>query len=316
MDTDRLQYVLSEDYLMSWKADGTRYMLMIADRHTYLIGRDNTVFHVHPGPWFPRPTWDAKQDPTQYHKVHRNALIDGEMVVDEFKDPKTGKRQQRARYLAYDLIMCGDRRYNDKPYHERLKVLDREVFKPRAKFRAHKDAPTTPEPFSIRLKTFLPVSLATFDKINGMIKKQHITHETDGLIFAKDLEPYAAGTCETLLKWKPPNKNSFDFKVRVEHGRHVVIARLYVGGDGNEEVEFRGTGVSTMECPITKTVSSLNSTGVVVSTQVLTTQLTRCALLAEAVCGTNRSLKFVSFSCCLTRSTVNIQSIDHRAQIQ
>lgn len=97
-------------------------------------------------------------------------------------------------------------------------------------------------------QTFLPVSLTTFDKINGMIKKGHITHETDGLIFAKDHEPYSAGTCETLLKWKPPNKNSFDFKVHVEHGRNVVIARLYVGGDGDEEIEFRGTGVSTMEC--------------------------------------------------------------------
>lgn len=72
------------------------------------------------------------------------------------------------------------------------------------------------EPFGIRMKMFLPVNLANFKKINNMIEKREITHETDGFIFAKDREPYVGGTCQSLLKWKPPDKNSFDFKVLVE----------------------------------------------------------------------------------------------------
>lgn len=37
-------------------------------------------------------------------------------------------------------------------------------------------------------------------------------HKTDGLIFNRNDEEYISGTCEYLLKWKPPELNSIDFR--------------------------------------------------------------------------------------------------------
>lgn len=44
LDRDNLQLIGKNDYLVSWKADGTRYMLLaLGARGMYLVGRDNTV---------------------------------------------------------------------------------------------------------------------------------------------------------------------------------------------------------------------------------------------------------------------------------
>ena len=58
--------------------------MLIHEYKVYLIGRDNAVFRVptwhwggaSEGMWFPAPTWS----PEKPHRVHRTALIDGEMV--------------------------------------------------------------------------------------------------------------------------------------------------------------------------------------------------------------------------------------------
>jgi hypothetical protein len=42
---------------------------------------------------------------------------------------------------------------------------------------------------------------------------QHLQHENDGFLFTSATAPYNLGTCETMLKWKPPHMNSIDFSV-------------------------------------------------------------------------------------------------------
>ncbi|KAG1455777.1 hypothetical protein G6F56_006987 [Rhizopus delemar] len=46
---------------------------------------------------------------------------------------------------------------------------------------------------------------------NEVIPK--LKHGNDGLIFTAVNAPYAMGTCKKMLKWKPLNENSIDFKV-------------------------------------------------------------------------------------------------------
>lgn len=145
------------------------------------------------------------------------------------------------------MLVCGDKRYHDYKYDRRQMGLFEQIFKPRDKLTSSKQAPQNlNEPFGIRFKAFLPVTGKNFDRFEKKIANE-IQHETDGYIFALNTEPYRPGTCSTLLKWKPPDQNTFDFKARVkQHAGGKVVAHLMVVSDG-EEIPFTMSGVSTIE---------------------------------------------------------------------
>lgn len=92
------------------------------------------------------------------------------------------------------------------------------------------------EPFSVRDKGFWDVSGAR--KLLEPRFAQSLCHEPDGLIFQPSLDvsfpmtslhnrilpfasifmklqPYVAGRCDDVLKWKPADMNSVDFKVKI-----------------------------------------------------------------------------------------------------
>ena len=102
------------------------------------------------------------------------------------------------------------------------------------------------EPFSVRLKPFWPIadSAKLLDE-EGTFMKQ-IAHETDGLIFqpadAQDLyksgsfgdfvfiwtNSILTGRNEDILKWKPPELNSVDFKLRItKSGGQGMLTKLH-----------------------------------------------------------------------------------------
>jgi mRNA-capping enzyme len=88
------------------------------------------------------------------------------------------------------------------------------------------------EPFSVRLKQFWDVR-ETRRILEKFVPK--ITHENDGLIFNPLDEPYIAGQCSELLKWKPPSLNSVDFRLTiVKDDRPGMlkesVGQLWVGG--------------------------------------------------------------------------------------
>lgn len=85
-------------YFVTWKADGTRYMLYLSPMGTYLVDRSFSVRRVQMRWPTAAPHSPHQYDPT---KPHQSTLLDGEMVVDEDKATKAQKR----RYLAYDLMM-------------------------------------------------------------------------------------------------------------------------------------------------------------------------------------------------------------------
>ncbi|KAJ3202028.1 Dcp1p-Dcp2p decapping enzyme complex alpha subunit, partial [Dinochytrium kinnereticum] len=43
----------------------------------------------------------------------------------------------------------------------------------------------------------------------------HLKHKSDGIIFTSSVSPYGIGTCEKMIKWKPSEENTVDFKVDV-----------------------------------------------------------------------------------------------------
>ncbi|KAJ3128570.1 Dcp1p-Dcp2p decapping enzyme complex alpha subunit [Nowakowskiella sp. JEL0407] len=42
----------------------------------------------------------------------------------------------------------------------------------------------------------------------------HLHHKSDGIIFTSKTAPYRIGTCEDMIKWKPADENTVDFKIR------------------------------------------------------------------------------------------------------
>nr|CAD7455820.1 unnamed protein product [Timema tahoe] len=220
MDNSNIRLLHDKPYRVSWKADGTRYMMLILKANeVYCVDRDNSVFQV-TGLKFPhRKNLD---------KHLTNTLLDGEMVIDKFN----GK--DIPRYLAYDIIKFEGQDVGKSSFSPiRLSCIDNEIVQPRHKAMKEGRIDKESEPFSIRLKQFWNITQAgnlLGDKFSKML-----SHEPDGLIFQPSIDPYVAGRCMEVLKWKPPSHNSVDFKLKIvmEGGEGILprkIGQLFVGG--------------------------------------------------------------------------------------
>lgn len=99
MDTKNIQLLGEKPYRVSWKADGTRYMMLILKEHeVYFFDRDNACFQVS-GMRFP-----CHED----LRTHiYDTLIDGEMVIDKVNGLTI------PRYLVYDIICYNGIDYMD-----------------------------------------------------------------------------------------------------------------------------------------------------------------------------------------------------------
>lgn len=90
MDLENMQLLQRHPYRVSWKADGTRYMMLVRRRgEVYFFDRDNSCFQVQ-GVTFPR-----RKDLNDHL---RDTVLDGEMVIDKV-DGLTIPR-----YLVYDVV--------------------------------------------------------------------------------------------------------------------------------------------------------------------------------------------------------------------
>ncbi|XP_030411774.1 mRNA-capping enzyme isoform X5 [Gopherus evgoodei] len=90
MDKQNIKLLEQKPYKVSWKADGTRYMMMIDGKNeVYMIDRDNSVFHVS------NLEFPFRKD-LRTHLT--NTLLDGEMIIDKVNG------QVVPRYLIYDII--------------------------------------------------------------------------------------------------------------------------------------------------------------------------------------------------------------------
>ncbi|KAF7991671.1 hypothetical protein HCN44_010472 [Aphidius gifuensis] len=219
MGRDNIKLLQDIPYRVSWKADGTRYMLLIqANGESFFIDRDNSVFKI-----------DVIKFP-HYKETHRllyDTLLDGEMVIDHVG----GKEYPR--YLAYDIIMYDNIDVSKLGFYpDRYNIIKYKVMAGRHRAISERKLIREKEPFSIRLKEFWPVMQA--DRLLSDKFSQQLGHEPDGLIFQPSKEPYCPGPSSEVLKWKPPSLNSVDFKLKIvrESGLGIVpkkVGQLFVG---------------------------------------------------------------------------------------
>ncbi|KAK7256866.1 hypothetical protein RIF29_30409 [Crotalaria pallida] len=218
LNRDNLQLLRQRYYYATWKADGTRYMMLITMDGCYLIDRNFNFRRVQMR--FPcRVTNDGLAE-----KTHHFTLLDGEMIIDTLPD----SRKQERRYLIYDLMAVNQVSVIERPFYERWKMLEKEVIEPRNHERYHGRNPYYRydlEPFRVRRKDFWLLSTVT-KLLKEFIPK--LSHDADGLIFQGWDDPYTPRTHEGLLKWKYANLNSVDFLFEIDDDRQLLF--LYERG--------------------------------------------------------------------------------------
>ncbi|CAG9814037.1 unnamed protein product [Phaedon cochleariae] len=219
MDIQNIELLSQKPYRVSWKADGMRYMMLIdGENEVFFFDRDHNIFHVE-GLRFVH-----RKDIRRHLK---DTLLDGEMVIDKVNG------EDIPRYLAYDIIIFEGQQVGKLPFHTtRLHCLENEIIKPRYFAMENGAINKSLEPFSIRKKDFWQITQAA--SLLGEKFAKTLSHEPDGLIFQPAKEPYKAGRCDDVLKWKPLNMNSVDFRLKImkEEGEGIVsrkICHLYVG---------------------------------------------------------------------------------------
>lgn len=118
------------------------------------------------------------------------------------------------RYLAYDIIKFEGQDVGKMPFHPtRLLCLENEIIKPRYMAMESGLINKASEPFSVRKKDFWEITQAA--SLLGEKFARTLSHEPDGLIFQPAKEPYVPGRCDEVLKWKPLDMNSVDFRLKI-----------------------------------------------------------------------------------------------------
>lgn len=217
MDRQNLRFLEQSPYKVSWKADGTRYMMLINGKnHVFMIDRDNSIFHID------NLEFPFRKDP----RVHlSNTLLDGEMIIDKVNG------QPVPRYLIYDIIKFNGQPVGQCDFNIRLVCIEKEIISPRMEKMKTGQIDKTKEPFSVRAKPFFDIH-ASRKLLEGSFTAQ-VSHEVDGLIF-QPCGRYKPGRCDDILKWKPPNLNSVDFRLKITKvgGEGLLpqtVGLLYVG---------------------------------------------------------------------------------------
>jgi len=200
MDIKNLKNLTTTKYKVSWKADGTRYMMVIDGKdEVYMLDRDNSVFHVPNLNFFKRKDLNAHLADT---------LLDGELIIDKVDG------QDIPRFLVYDIVKFESIEVGKTDFDRRMLCIEKEIIGPRHHKMQQGTLDKTREPFSVRIKQFFDLTM-TKKILEGNFAKS-LSHEVDGLVFQPAKDPYVCGRCMEILKWKPPELNSVDFRLKIQ----------------------------------------------------------------------------------------------------
>lgn len=233
LSRENLDLLNNSRYWVTWKADGTRFLMWITSLGCYLMDRSFKVKRVQMR--FPTALkHKPKQPGPAVYPVgppHDRTLLDGEMVVDEDLEGS-----QRRRYLVYDMMTINGVNLCDHPFKERYQLVHDQIIVPRqiekvaiGEGRVAYRYDYGLEDFSVRRKDFWPVFHAR--KILERFVSG-LSHHADGLILQGYEDPYMLGTCPQLLKWKYAHENSVDFQLHFPPEGGYKLRLLVPNGKG------------------------------------------------------------------------------------
>jgi mRNA guanylyltransferase len=184
----------------------------------YLIDRKNDYYYV-PGLHFPVPG-DAS-----FQNFHIGTIIDGELVNDTLPNGTV-----QLKYLVFDCLMLDGNSLMHRTLDKRLAYFRDKVYDPYKELYAKFPEEIQFLPFIVEFKS-MEFSYA----IEMMFKDilPNLPHGNDGLIFTARNSPYKFGTDEHILKWKPEDENSVDYRLNLEFPTREPDSEDEMDGDGD-----------------------------------------------------------------------------------
>jgi len=186
------------------KSDGIRYLLYLSEDEQgkeahYLIDRKNDFFlNRNTGLHFPTPE--------DHVNFHRDTLLDGELVFDMEGDTKV------PRFLLFDCLVIDGKNIMERSLDKRLAYMRQHLYQPYKKLFQVFPHELKFQPFEVRMKD-MQLGYGMEMMFKEVLPK--LKHGNDGLIFTCRTTPYRHGTDPHILKWKPPEENTVDCRLKL-----------------------------------------------------------------------------------------------------
>lgn len=169
---------------------------------------------------------------------HAATLVDGELVWDSLPN---GKKEPR--FLVFDCLTMDGNKLMDRTLDKRLAYFKERLYNPYKKLFKEYPEELRFQPFFVEMK---PFQLGY--GVEMMFKQvlPSLKHGNDGLIFTCRNTAYKHGTDPHILKWKPPEENTIDFRLRLtfplvepdEEERQEGIDEAFVDYDSVPKTEL------------------------------------------------------------------------------
>ncbi|KAJ8321635.1 hypothetical protein KUTeg_000106 [Tegillarca granosa] len=144
--------------------------------------------------------------------VNEVYMIDRDNAVFHVPHLEFPRRKDLNSHIRQTL-MDGGKEVGKTDFGTRLVCIEKEIIGPRYVKIQQGQLDKTKESFSVRAKPFWDCSVSR-KILDGSFASQ-VSHEVDGLVFQPVPDPYSPGRCDSVLKWKPPDQNSIDFKLKI-----------------------------------------------------------------------------------------------------
>ncbi|CAK7230512.1 Dcp1p-Dcp2p decapping enzyme complex alpha subunit [Sporothrix eucalyptigena] len=200
-----MEELRKQDYYVCEKTDGIRYLLYLTEDEDgneaqYLIDRKNDFWFLPPGSLhLPRAEDEAG--------FHVKTLVDGELVMDDL-----GHGEKQPTFLVFDCLVLDNKDMTERTLDKRLGYFKEAVYKPYdALFRKYPEEKQF-QAFAIQMKD-MQYSYGIEMMFRTVLP--NLKHGNDGLIFTRCNTHYQSGTDPHILKWKPVEENTIDFRVQL-----------------------------------------------------------------------------------------------------
>lgn len=226
-----IKLINPDDYVVSEKSDGVRYLLVLGTYPRSIVLPPNTIREF--AAFIDRRFQIYQTIVTAKKQFFKGTILDGELVWEFEKNLKT----PRHLFLVFDIVAHKGERVGYRGFLERYELIHKiiDVFP-----NDILSEPMTWEHMATKLSKegkivslglgteyclqIRPKAFGPMKEIESiMANRKQLRHHSDGLIFMPKMLPVTAGSHPAMFKWKEHNTIDFLLTGRVSTNSDVVV---------------------------------------------------------------------------------------------